>query len=570
MKFYIACIQKLKELVEDTNSKSNTNFVPCASLRVFEATDFEFLSGKLLNTEQFLNSEDISAQLNSLSTDKTYWDIDAQSNLYEYYKLFLEQLQLKKPQDEMTVSIPDKKLLYSTDNEPSEQLLLYNKYLEQYEQLVDELNELYSGFENDTASEDNKTTFFLKVDIHQKKIALLLAEWRLKGLKDTIEKALKNINKLSDYDKTLKLKNKILSDIKNIEAIGIQSMNAYVKLQMVPYNFYKNENAWTSLEVNQSELKSILSRAKKDLKGFNKDIINFDYDETFINKITLNYCIITIKRPWLYKDVPISKYIDSNTKKNIYTYAKKIVLIKDLRVILKENLSQAEKTAIEANNIIKFGPIFMKNQFFLNKTSKESFIKPITNKKIYSSKYAHKVDKKLVHAAPLIMAVNPKTTIKPQTVKDKKATIVSTRLRIVTPKIKPETKPKPLITFNAKSALLYKIKDLNIATIKQSNIHIKISDKLTKDGIYKAELSFKSVNNNFFKEIETDEKGTFSFSLPKGTYNVSIRKNGYKELEFNQAIQENKNINITKILEPQEVMFDSYFLMGIIADKVTL
>lgn len=566
MKFYIACIQKLKELVDGTSSNTKSTFAACSSLRVFEAADFEFLSGQLLNAEQFLNSEDISAQLNSLGTDQTFWDVDAQANLYEYYKTHLEQLKLKGENAVKLSEALDKALLYNNNGEPSEKLLAYNDYLEQYETLIDGLNELYNNADADVA-EDEKKSVYLKADIFRKKIALLLAQWRLNGFKDNIENALKSINKLSEYDQILELKNKVLSDIKNIEATGIQSASTYIKLQMVPYNFYKQENAWTGLEVTQNELNAILIRAQKQLKGFNNQILGLDYDETFINKITLNYCIITIKRPWLYKDLLQSEYIDSNTKKATYKYAKKIVLIKDLRVILKEDLSEAEKEQIQNNNIIKFGPIFMKNQFFINNLSKEAFIKPVTDKKIYTGKFALKLDKKLQKATPLAMPVKPNYSAAHIATVVKAAPGKPLKNPIKARKPIAGAKAKPLV-MTAKTNLIFKIPDFKINLQKQSNIHINITDKLSKDGIYKAELSFKSLNTNFFKNIETNENGLATLTLPKGNYDISIRKNGYKELKFTQIVQENKNITISKILEPQEVVFDSYFLMGIIADEV--
>lgn len=566
MKFYIACIQKLKELVDGTSSNTKSTFAACSSLRVFEAADFEFLSGQQLNAEQFLNSEDISAQLNSLGTDQTFWDVDAQANLYEYYKTHLEQLKLKGENAVKLSEALDKALLYNNNGEPSEKLLAYNDYLEQYETLIDGLNELYNNADADVA-EDEKKSVYLKAYIFRKKIALLLAQWRLNGFKDNIENALKSINKLSEYDQILELKNKVLSDIKNIEATGIQSASTYIKLQMVPYNFYKQENAWTGLEVTQNELNAILIRAQKQLKGFNNQILGLDYDETFINKITLNYCIITIKRPWLYKDLLQSEYIDSNTKKATYKYAKKIVLIKDLRVILKEDLSEAEKEQIQNNNIIKFGPIFMKNQFFINNLSKEAFIKPVTDKKIYTGKFALKLDKKLQKATPLAMPVKPNYSAAHIATVVKAAPGKPLKNPIKARKPIAGAKAKPLV-MTAKTNLIFKIPDFKINLQKQSNIHINITDKLSKDGIYKAELSFKSLNTNFFKNIETNENGLAALTLPKGNYDISIRKNGYKELKFTQIVQENKNITISKILEPQEVVFDSYFLMGIIADEV--
>ncbi len=572
MKFYIACIQKLKELVEATALNTKEVFAACSSLRVFEASDFEFLSGIVLTPEQFLNSEDISSQLNSLSADDIFWDVDAQSNLYEYYKAYLEQLTLKGENAIEIAEALDQEILYN-NNQPTQKLKAYNSFLDDFEMQIETLNAVYANADAD-ANDDEKKALYLQADVCQKRIALLLAEWRLKGFKNEVENTLKRINKLSEYDQILELKNKALSDIKTIETTGIQSASTFIKLQMIPYNFYKNENAWSSLEVNQSELETILKRAQKSLKGFNNHVLTLNYDENFISKITLSYCIITIKRPWLYKDLLSSEHVLSNAKKTTYRYAKKIILMKDLRVIFKEDLSDKDKSQIQSHSIMKFGPIFMKNQFFVNKQSKEAFIKPVTNKKIYTSNYAIKLDKNLKKISPNVMMAKSNLQAGQKRVVDRKPSKAKIQKRQVVQfeknlDAKAVAKVAAITKLNAKANLIFKIPNFNINLQKQSNIHINLTDKLSGEGIYKAELSFKSVNTNFFKEAETDENGRLTLTLPKGNYSIGIRKNGYKQIEFVQTVQENKNITINKSMEPQEVIFDSYFLMGVIADDIS-
>ncbi|WP_369048646.1 hypothetical protein [Tenacibaculum sp. UWU-22] len=580
MKFYIACIQKLKEQIEMVANKKSL-FVACPSLRVFEANDFEFLSGKKMDAETFLNSEDISIQLNSMSTNSTYWDVDPQINIYEHYKQCLEQINLKEKKTIQASVENEAKILYKNNKEPSEELELYNQKMEEYDLLIDELNSLYIDY--DSASiEEEKKVFLMKVDVLEKKIALHLANWKLNGAKDKIEAALESLNKLSEYDQFLALKQKVISDLKSIEATGIQSTSVYAKLQMIPYNFYENENTWNTLELDYTELEATFNRAKNNLKGFNVDIFDFDYDESFIKKITLNYCIVSIKRPWLKNELLTSNFTTAKSERTAYIYAEKIALVKDLRVILKD-LTIAEKTEIQNNSFIKFGPIFMKNQFFLNKVSRESFIKPIVNKKIYRNNMVFKIDKKLMATSSQLMptkkAVNSKLTTPLNRKSIQKKQAISQRKTVFKPmhmirnvNIKPGSakimnkaslKPLPF-----KAAMVFNPVWIN--TQHQSNIFITVVDKLTKDGVYKTEISIKNKNTSYLKVVETNEEGFVKCVLPKGTYDVNIRKNGYKEFNFVQAVSENKNVTINKNIEPQEVVYDSYFLMGVIAKQIVL
>ena len=90
---------------------------------------------------------------------------------------------------------------------------------------------------------------------------------------------------------------------------------------------------------------------------------------------------------------------------------------------------------------------------------------------------------------------------------------------------------------------------------------------MSETGIYKAEILIKGINDTYLKEVETDQDGDVKVLLPKGTYQIDIQKNGYGKMSFRQQVLENKNIDVKKVLKPKEVIYDSFFLGGVIGEK---
>lgn len=563
---------------------STDEFVACPSLRVFESSDFKFLSGKDLTQNDFLNSEDVSMQFNSISNTKGFWDIDPNLNLFDLYKSRIAQLKTKNKTILKNELKKDFDLLYNSDESETETLQNYNEKLAEYDDLLSQFESLVETFDSEL-TDDEKKALSQRLDVIDKKIGLHIALWKLNGLKDTVDNALSRINHLNEFDQFLvELKN-IRSHIQNAESTGIQSLTTFSKTQIVPYDFYSNDFAWSSLEVLNTELNGLFSNAKKNLVGFNEGLLDFEYEEDFIEKVTLKYCLINIKRPWFKPDALLHDFVEPIKTKSAL-YAKKIVLIKDLRVILKEDLTSVEKSNIQKNSIIKFGPIFMKSQLFKNKTSRKDFIKPITNKKLYKANIFSKIDAKIMLKSPRIMAVNPKLMAPALLTKSKIK--MATNKKVASPKAlhvnmrpiavnKAQALKQKSITakpqlahlkLDPKKLMFHTINWTNITN--QSNVHFTIKDNLTNEPLYKSEISIQNRSTNFYKEIETDESGKILVKLPKGGYNVSIRKNGFKELTFTQIVQETKNLNILKKLVPEEIVYDSYFLMGIIGEQVKL
>ena len=75
--------------------------------------------------------------------------------------------------------------------------------------------------------------------------------------------------------------------------------------------------------------------------------MNFDYKEEAIQKITLQYSLVHVKRPWLNEEILNNAFFTSGPKREMAYYAQQVLLIKKLRVILKENFSPEQKTELE-------------------------------------------------------------------------------------------------------------------------------------------------------------------------------------------------------------------------------
>ena len=261
MKYYVACIQKLSELVSQQINTKNQEFMMCPSLRVFETNDFEFLTEPKPSVERALRHEDISIQLNSMSSKEASWDIDVNNNLFDRYKEYIKTLKIK---DQSTISDEIGSglgLLYDEAGLPTEQLVKYSEMLHGYEGLLEEKQTLQEQL-SDVETEEAKQIIQDQLKLLKRKITLQLVDWKSNGFKSSIEAALDKENKLSDYDTFLELKSKVESELLNAELTGMQSMSSFTRLQMIPSNFYKDATTWSQLEIEDKEVDAIFEKAK--------------------------------------------------------------------------------------------------------------------------------------------------------------------------------------------------------------------------------------------------------------------------------------------------------------------
>ena len=105
--------------------------------------------------------------------------------------------------------------------------------------------------------------------------------------------------------------------------------------------------------------------------------------------------------------------------------------------------------------------------------------------------------------------------------------------------------------------------DNNLTTIV-----INIKDSVTKQAVYKSEISIMGINNSCFKEIESDKEGAIDFKLPIGNYKIKIVKDGYSILEQELKVENKNTISKEYSLSPESVNYDSYFLIGMVCEKL--
>jgi hypothetical protein len=101
-----------------------------------------------------------------------------------------------------------------------------------------------------------------------------------------------------------------------------------------------------------------------------------------------------------------------------------------------------------------------------------------------------------------------------------------------------------------------------------ANVVISITDSISKLPVYKSEISVIGMNNTVFKEIESDQDGTTNMQLPTGNYNIEIRKDGYAVFKTPLNIENSNTVSKTYNLEPESVTYNSFFLIGMICEKL--
>jgi hypothetical protein len=101
-----------------------------------------------------------------------------------------------------------------------------------------------------------------------------------------------------------------------------------------------------------------------------------------------------------------------------------------------------------------------------------------------------------------------------------------------------------------------------------TSIIINLKDSITKTPIYKSDISIIGINNTFFKEIESDKEGLTEIKLPIGNYKVTIVKDGYRVLEGEIKVENKNTISKEYNLLPDSVNYDSFFLIGMICEKL--
>lgn len=584
MKYYIALFQKIKEHYKTQTSNPNEIALICPSLRVYEDSEMKLMLPQMLiqdelKGEGLLKKQDLSFQLNSLPSSDKYWDINPSNTLFDAYNHIISANQDVAIQDDSAETEIAKKVLFDAKGKATKERKAYDKYLAQFEKLIAEWENhivAFSGLQTD----DEKKIWLEKLNVILQKKEIILADHKLLGFKKTIESALEKINESDDFDRFLSNLKSAKYTLEGSKKTGIVSQDSYLDINFIPYDFMSTDNGWNKLTLSKAELDQLYEAAKTEKNDFPSEIISIDYDEKNITGIELEFSIISMQRNWFSLDPITSSFFKWNEAKSISdgqtisnefllsAYPKKMLLIKNLKI----NIDQAidASTVSNVNQLIHFGPILMKNQMFINSNSNVKFIKAIRNKEVLQSTNIKNYNNKAVvnattitpisatisaPIAPIVTAATPITPVTP----------MQPRVVLHRPiTMKPVLDVKPVIL---NPVLFHPIKIIEINN-NLANVIFTVKDKITKIGIYKTEISIMGTNNSVFKEVESDENGTINFQLPIGNYSVEIKKDGYSLYKTTLNIINTTTVNQEHILNPESVTYDTYFLIGMICEKL--
>lgn len=577
MKYYIALFQKIKDYYKKQTSNQNEIALICPSLRVYEDSEMKLLLPQMLIEEELkgealLKKQDLAFQLNSLPTSDKYWDINPSNTLFEVYNQILNTNQEVTIEEETTETEAAKNILFDSKGKPTKEKKAYDKYLNQFEKIISEWEEHVSKY-SDSLTENEKNIWLEKLNIILQKKENTLADFKLLGFKKTVETALAKINESDDFELFISEMKSAKYTLEGSKKTGIISQESYLDINFIPFNFMTTDNGWNKLVIEKNELEELYKEAKIEENEFPSELISIDYDEKNITGIELEFSIISMQRNWFSLAPLVSDFFQWNEAKSISdgktisndfllsAYPKKMVLIKNLKINIEETIDAIKVSNV--NQLIRFGPILMKNQLFVNETSNIKFIKAIKNKGVLQSNNIKNYNNKATLELNTIAAntPNPVSPITPIT----RTTAMNSRImmsRSLARNPVLDVKPTILNPILFQPIKIIEIKN-NIAIV-----HITVKDKITKIGIYKTEISIMGINNSVFKEVETDQDGSIHFDLPIGNYSVEMKKDGYSLLKTPLNILNTNTVNQEYILNPESIAYDTYFLVGMICEKL--
>lgn len=584
MKYYIALFQKIKEYHKTQSSNENEIPLICPSLRVYDNSEMELLLPQMLIKEELkgeglLKKQDLSFQLNSLPSSEKFWDINPSNTLFDVYNKIIKTKQ-EVSINENTAEIEQAEKMLYANGKPTKEKKAYDKYLGLIDKLLEEWQEHLSKY-NDLQTDPEKEAWLEKLNLILLKKEKLMVDHKLLGHKKNIETALDKINKMDGFDIFLKNLENSRNIMEVTEKTGIQSLESYHDLSFVPYDFMSNDSGWVKLFLNKKELDELYEAAKTQKHEFPEEILSIDYDEKHITGIELEFSIVTMQRSWFslptltsdyfkwQNDTPIS---DGQTISNDFllsAYTKKLMIFKNLKINIDPTINAAAVNNI--NQLIHFGPIIMKNQLFINSNNNIRFIKAIKNKETLDSANIKYYSRKMAAAAPA-----PATpVVAAPVVAAPVAAVISPRVMtmradaVAAPVAEP---PKPVRPIIAGTGILHinpiLFQPVIVTNTSLTQIILNVTDSVSKLPVYKSEISIIGTNNNVFKEIESDEKGTIEFQLPVGNYTIKIKKDGYKIYEGELKIENSNPVSKEFLLVPQSVTYDSFFLIGMICEKL--
>lgn len=559
MKYYIALFQKIKDYYESQSANAREIALICPSLRVFEESEMKLLLPQILITEEMkgealLKKESISLQLNSLPDNDKYWDVNPGNTLYEAYNTIINKSQ-EPPAESHDMGLEEeRKILYDANGKPTPEKKAYDKYLELLDEIMREYEDHVSTWSS-LQTEEEKSVWEEKLNIIHLKKERIKIDHILLGYKNEVNKAMAKINKSDAYDIFLSNLNAARNVLENAKKTGILSMASYLDINFVPYDFMSGNNGWVRLSLDKNELEELFKKTGAGTMGLVS--LSGDYDEENIRSIELEYSVVGMQRHWFSVAPIVSEFFRWSGEKPIAdgetlsggfilpAYPKKLLLIRNLKLNLEPRVKEAEVSDI--NQIIRFGPIIMKNQLFTNAANNNKFIKPIRNKEVLGSVNVRTYQSKAEVTKPA--AVPP---IQPVA-----SSVMSATLR------QPVTVKRAFFS----PALFQPVKVI-APVAKLTRVFIRLTDALSASPVYKSEISIVGTNNSLFKEIESDQEGKAETYVPVGQYALTIRKDGYTVFKCNLTVNNSNTLTLEYKLNPESVTYDTYYLIGMICEKL--
>lgn len=584
MKYYIALFQKIKDYYKTQSTNPSELALICPSLRVYDDKEMKLLLPQILiddalKGEALIKKQDISFQLNSIPSSDKFWDINPSNTLFDAYdKIINVDQEIQNFIDPAEFS-EAQKVIYDDKGKPTKEKKAYDKYLGLFDKLLTEWEEHVSKY-NSLTTDNEKQIWLEKLNTILLRKEKLIIDHKLLGYKDVIEKAMAKINKTDGFDVFLSNLINSRNVLENSKKTGILSLESYYDINFVPYDFMSNNNGWTKLTIDKKELDELYEVAKIQKDEFSKEIIAIDYDEKNIMGIELEFSIVTMQRNWFSIASLVSNFFKWNEAKSISdgetisndfllpAFPKRMILIKNLKINIDEAIASTDVSNI--NQLIYFGPIVMKNQLFVNSHTNTKFIKAIRNKETLTSNnlkyYNTKLDvKKSIATNPSITmasAISPPITM---------ASSASMRPMMRASTMKPlSATAEPIKTIHhlQLNPVLFQPVTIIQTDNKLVTIILNIKDAITKSVIYQSEISITGTNNTVFKEIESDRDGSTNLQLPIGNYTIEIRKNGYSLFRSSVKIENTNPLVKDFYLDPESVTYDSFFLIGMICEKL--
>jgi hypothetical protein len=601
----------------------------CPSLRIYDNEELELLKPQsLLNDEQkkalsIIKKQNVAYELNSVPISPNFWDLNPNNSLFDIYRDILDKNNLKNLEENLDKVLENKStLLFDAKNSDTKEFKAYKKYRILYEDTVNKVTDhllLFDGLETD---EEKRNWNDRLVNLNNLK-ELAFSEWKVKGNKDHIEKELARINRSSDADLYLAMAQNAKHTFEAAEKTDVISNSSIHDINFIPYDFMENESGWNSMRIEKSELEGLHSEAKNSNENIPSEILSIDYDESMIQAVEMDYSFVHLKRNWFNKNFMLSNYFEWKEPKKISdgqtisndfklpAFPKTMILIKNLKVILDPSIISTSVS--NAEQLVYFGPMVMKQQVFINKTNNQKFLKAITNvKTIKSDQLNYLAKKTAIVEAQKVNVINnfsARTALDPEPVENIKmmanpafagktnmgnilnniknlsplnpaphgaspvqptpqpANPIKTPWGSWGPKFPTIPTPTPVPT-PAPTPIPTPVPIPVPPPPIDALVQFQISDKVNNEPIYKCAISIKGTNNNRIFEIESNEAGMINQLIPLGEYSIELRIDDYAVLNQNFSVTSSMPLNLEYKLQREEVKFKSFFLIGMICERM--